>query len=103
MKPEILVNFYLSIIESILTGSILVWLGNITYDDRNSLSRVIRTGHRLTGVDLPHLCEMVYCRMKSRFHKLIADPNHPAFMFFKLLPLRETLSQPGLQRNEHTM
>ena len=38
MKPEILVNFYRSIIESILTGSIMVWFGNMTESDRNALS-----------------------------------------------------------------
>ena len=58
MKPEILVNFYRSIIESILTGSIMVWFGNMTESDRNALSRVIRTARRLTGVDLPDLREI---------------------------------------------
>ena len=86
MKPEILVNFYRSIIESILTGSIMVWFGNMTDADRNSLSRVIRTARRLTGVDLPDLREIFYCRMKSRIHKVIADPSHPAFTFFEFLP-----------------
>ena len=86
MKPEILVNFYRSIIESILTGSIMVWFGNMTDADRNSLSRVIRTARRLTGVDLPDLRAIFYCRMKSRIHKVIADPSHPAFTFFELLP-----------------
>ena len=86
MKPEILVNLYRSIIESILTGSIMVWFGNMTDADRNSLSRVIRTARRLTGVDLPDLREIFYCRMKSRIHKVIADPSHPAFTFFELLP-----------------
>ena len=86
MKPEILVNFYRSIIESILTGSIMVWFGNMTESDRNALSRVIRTARRLTGVDLPDLREMFYCRVKSRFHKVITDPSHPAFTFFELLP-----------------
>ena len=88
MKPEIQVNFYRSIIESILTGSIMVWFGNMTDADRNSLSRVIRTAHRLTGVDLPDLREIFYCRMKSRIHKVIAEPepSHPAFTFFELLP-----------------
>ena len=33
----------------------MVWFGNMMYDDRNSLSRVIRTSRRLTGVDLPDL------------------------------------------------
>ena len=64
----------------------MVWFGNMTYDDRNSLSRVIRTARRLTGVDLPDLHEIFYCRVKSRFGKLIADPSHPAYMFFELLP-----------------
>ena len=86
MKPEILVNFYRSIIESILTGSIMVWFGNMTESDRNALSRVIRTARRLTGVDLPDLREIFYCRVKSRFHKVITDPSHPAFTFFELLP-----------------
>ena len=86
MKPEILVNFYRSINESILTGSIMVWFGNMTESDRNALSRVIRTARRLTGVDLPDLREIFYCRVKSRFHKVITDPSHPAFTFFELLP-----------------
>ena len=75
MKPEILVNFYRSIIESILTGSIMVWFGNMTESDRNALSRVIRTARRLTGVDLPDLRDIFYCRVKSRFHKVITDPS----------------------------
>ena len=70
MKSEILVNFYNSIIESILTGSIMVWFGNMIYDDRNSLSRVIRPARRLNGVDLPDLIDFVYCRVKSRFRNL---------------------------------
>ena len=60
MKPEILEMFYRSVIESILTGSIIVWFGNMTYDDRNYLSRVIRSARRLTGVDLPDLSEMFF-------------------------------------------
>ena len=32
------------------------------------------------------LTECFYCRVKSRFLKLIADPIHPACMCFELLP-----------------
>ena len=85
MKLEIVVNFYRSVIKSILTGSIMVWFGNMTYDNRNSLSRVIRTAHRLIGVDLPDLHEIFYCRVKFRFRKHIADPSHPACKFFERL------------------
>ena len=64
----------------------MVWFGNMTDADRNPLSRVIRTARRLTGVDLPDLHEMFYCRVKSIIHKVIADSSHPAFTFFELLP-----------------
>ena len=86
MKPEILVNFYRSIIESILNRVDNGMVCNMTDADRNSLSRVIRTARRLTVVDLPDLREIFYCRVKSRIHKVIADPSHPPFTFFELLP-----------------
>ena len=56
----------------------------MTYDDRSSKSRVIRTARRLNGVDLTDLREFF---LLSRFHKLIANPSHPACMFFEPLPL----------------
>ena len=64
-----IVNYYRSITESILTGSIMALFGNMTYDDRNSLSRVIRIARRLTGVDL-------------QMHKFTADPSHAVFFMF---------------------
>ena len=35
MNREVLINFYRSIIESTLTGSIIVWFGNSTCEDRD--------------------------------------------------------------------
>ena len=83
----------------------MVWLGNMTCNDRNSLSRVIRTGRRLTGVDLPDLREMLYCRVKSRFRKLTADPGHPACMCFELFPSGKryrSLGDSGMRTRTNT-
>ena len=54
MKLQILDNFYRSLIESIVTGSITVWFGSMTYD-RNSLYRSISIDCQLTGVDFPYI------------------------------------------------
>ena len=56
------------------------WYGLATWY-RNSISREIHTARRLTVVDLPELCEIVYCRMKFRIHKLAADPSHTDLCF----------------------
>ena len=43
---------------------------------------------RLTRVDLP---DFFNCRVKSRFHKLIADQSHPVFNVFRTAPIREMI------------
>ena len=59
----------------------------MTESDRNALSRVIRTARRLTGVDLPDLCEIFYCRSEIQISQsYLTDPSHPAVAFFELLP-----------------
>ena len=55
------------IIESILTGSTIVSFGKMTYSDRNSLSRVIRTARWLTVLIYLIYVTFFYIRMKSSF------------------------------------
>ena len=54
-------------------------------DDRNSICGVIPTAHRLTGVDLTHLCELLTLVRNPDLKKMIADSINPSFTFFELL------------------
>ena len=86
MSNSILVNFYRSVIESILTYAITVWFNNITKDELNSLERVVRTAQRIIGTELPSLHSIYQTRTMHKAKAIIQDFSHPAYDLFKLLP-----------------
>ncbi|KAK0151150.1 hypothetical protein N1851_007724 [Merluccius polli] len=53
LSPQILVNFYRSTIESILTNCVTVWYGNCSTSDRKALQRVVKITQRITGFPTP--------------------------------------------------
>lgn len=62
MSTQTLVNFYRSIVESVLTGGIAVWYGGATAQDRRALQRVVRTAQRIIGVELPAINDLYITR-----------------------------------------
>ena len=55
LRREILVQFYRSAIESILTFSICVWLGGISQRQRSRLDRVVKTASKIVSSELTSL------------------------------------------------
>ena len=55
LRREILVQFYRSVIESILTFSICVWFGGISQRQRGRLDRVVKTASKIVGSELTSL------------------------------------------------
>ena len=86
MNKVILVRFYRSIIESILTFSIIVWFKSATQKQRNKLNTIVNTARRITGCDLPTLESLYISRTTKRADKIIDDVSHPAHSIFELLP-----------------
>ena len=52
VNKNILLNFYRGIIESILTSSIIIWYGRITYEDLEKLNSIVRTCELIIGTEL---------------------------------------------------
>ena len=86
MKQDILVNFYRSVIESILTFSIIVWFEGITLKQKLQLNRIVNTASKIIGCSLPTLEDIHLKRVKRRSEKIIKDSSHPANHLFKKLP-----------------
>ena len=86
LRREILVQFYRSAIESILTFSICVWFGGISQRQRGRLDRVVKTASKIVGSELTSLTAIYKDRSKKRAGKIISDQTHPAHHLFELLP-----------------
>ena len=86
MTQDILVNLYRSVIESILTFSIIVWFDGITGKQKLQLNRIVKTASKIVGCSLPTLEDIHVQRVKKRSEKIIEDASHPANHLFELLP-----------------
>ena len=86
VQQPILVSFYRSIIESILTRSITVWFGSVTQKDIRKLNSLIRTAEKIIGTGLPSLHSIYNDRTKKRTCAIIKEQCHPASHLFEFLP-----------------
>ncbi|XP_024908900.1 uncharacterized protein LOC112486464 [Cynoglossus semilaevis] len=60
-STNLLLSFYRSSIESLLTYCITVWFGSCTAADRERLQRVVKTAQRIIGCPLPSLMDIYHC------------------------------------------
>ena len=83
---KLLVTFYRSTIESILTFCIAVWFSHCTEADRKRLQRVVRTAEKIIGCPLPSLKDIYASRCLRKAVAITRDSTHPANHLFDLLP-----------------
>ncbi len=120
LPQELLIQFYSSIIESVLCTSITDWFSSATKSDLRRLWRVVRTAERIIATTLPTLQELYLSRVsKKRAGKITLDPSHqhtPSLNCYRLIdatelwaperPDTETVSSPShkhlILNMEHT-
>ncbi|KAM4632842.1 G-protein coupled receptor family C group 6 member A [Polymixia lowei] len=66
-----------------------VWHGNTSEHDKARLERIVRTASKIIGCDLPSVASLYATRIKRKGEKVMGDPSHPAYSFFKPLPSEE--------------
>uniref|UniRef100_A0A8C5AV64 Reverse transcriptase domain-containing protein n=1 Tax=Gadus morhua TaxID=8049 RepID=A0A8C5AV64_GADMO len=86
LERKLLVSFYRSTIESVLTYCITAWYAGSSAADRTALQRVIGTAQMITGCPLPSLEELASSRCRNRTSAILKDAAHPAHHLFDLLP-----------------
>jgi len=75
------VNFYTSIVESII-----IWYTADTEKDKSRLQRIIHSAERVIGCNLPSLQDLYASRTLRRARKIVADSSHPGHKLFETLP-----------------
>ncbi len=86
LNKELLVSFYRSSIESVLTYCIPVWFASCTAQEKTALQRVVNTEQKIIGCELLSLEELYRTRCLKKACSILKDSSHPAHHLFKLLP-----------------
>ena len=84
LSKSALTVFYRGTIKSILTYCISSWYGNSKAEERQRLSRVIKTAERIIGVPQLPLLGIYNKRCTSRAKCIIQDSSHPSHRLFSL-------------------
>ena len=84
-SPPVMSQFYRSVIESVLTLSVIIWHGYTTEREKKDLNRVVKSASRIIGIDQPSV-EIIYNdRMVKKAMSIAGDRNHPANSLFCLM------------------
>ncbi|KAM4553429.1 uncharacterized protein V3H82_017873 [Fundulus diaphanus] len=101
LPRTMMVQFYSSIIESILTSSITILYAGATTKDKGRLQRVIRSAEKVIGCNLPSLQDLYASRTLRRAGKIVADPSHPSHRLFQTLPSGRRLRSIRTKTSRH--
>ncbi|KAI4878453.1 hypothetical protein NFI96_000505 [Prochilodus magdalenae] len=94
LPQKLLVNFYRSTIESILSHCMIVWYSSCTVSERKDLHRVVKVAGRIIGTDLPSLDSVHTSRLKKKASSVSRDATHPGHCLFDLLPSGKRVEGP---------
>ncbi|KAI4901333.1 hypothetical protein NFI96_020768 [Prochilodus magdalenae] len=86
LSQELMIQFYTSTMESVITTSITVWGSSGTKQDTHRLQRIISSAEKTTGVKLLTLLDLHTSRTRRHADKIITDPSHPSHHLFLRLP-----------------
>lgn len=101
IDSQILSMFYKSIVESVLSFSIVTWFGPSSKKDQNKLAKVIKTAKRM-GVNVKNLREMYDDACYKMAVKIIKDPSHPLYSKFTWLRSGRRLCVPRQRTNRYS-
>ena len=90
---------YNSLIQSILTFSIVSWYGHIRVKDKAKLNRVVREASKIIGKPQKPLSEIHKNFVKKKAKKILKDRTHPLNSAFEILRSGRRLRAPMFKRN----
>lgn len=99
VDPTFMRMFYSCFIESVLTFSFIVWFGSLTLKNRNRLVGIVKMCSKIAGINLMDLSQLYKGRATKKAQSILADPSHPLFSEFRLLPSGRRYILPRCRTN----
>ena len=82
---KLLEIFYTSVVQSVITFSIICWFGNCSVESKDKLSRIINNCSKL-GINISTLEELYNKFTKMRCKVIMEDSDHPLHCLYEMLP-----------------
>ena len=99
VRSHVLSMVYKSIVESILSFSIVSWYGYLRVKDKSKLNRIVREATKITGKPQKSLQEIYMTFTKKKARKIMSDTTHPLHSAFVVLRSGRRLRPPMCKRN----
>jgi hypothetical protein len=99
VSPELLQTVYKSLIESLLMYNISCWFGHLSVQNRAKLDRIVRLAGRIIGIQQVSVSALYRKTVLRKAKRILADPTHPLFPEFRLLPSGRRFDQPLARKN----
>ncbi len=101
VDKSLMILFYKSCIESVLTFSLLCWFGNLNTRSKNALSRVVKMSNKILGVNQCTLSDLFHRQILRKANVIRSDSSHPLHSEFQLLPSGSRLRFPPVKSNRY--
>ena len=79
-------TFYSCFIESVLSFACVSWFGSLNVQYRNKLQGVINVCSKVAATTFSSILSVYRVRSLKKARSIVADPSHPLFPQFRLLP-----------------
>ena len=77
IDPTLIVMFYKSLIQSIITFNLISYFGNATKAEEKKLNQPRKIVQRLLEKELPSLDQLYQDKVLSKLHQIMQDHTHP--------------------------
>ena len=96
---KMLVLFYRSCIESVLSFSLTCWFGNLTVQCKNKLGKIVNICSKIIGVQQTSLSTLYKNQVLNKANSIVRNHHHPLYQEFKLLPSCRRYRVPRTRTN----
>ena len=90
IENRILEIFFTSVVQSVITFSIICWFGNCSVESKSKLSRILSNCSKL-GINITFLEDLFNKYAKMRCKVILKDSEHPLHDKYEKMPLGKRL------------
>ena len=97
VERHIMILFYRSFIESILTFCFISWFFSLSIGNKNKLSKIVNMSSKIIGQQQLNLSQLCESRVTGKGRAICSDISHPLNTEYELLPSGRRYRVPSLR------